>query len=277
MLMKKFCPLYVIPALWVLLLCTSAWAASADAVCTPKFPLQTGVHNGWLGADAAYSIPQPDGWDVWIFGDTLYGTHRVVHGNDPVMVHNSIGISTCGSDGQWRIRYYIRKDSHGKPVSFFHSQHPNTWYWAMDGFRSGHDLWVTLLCVRAAGKASAFGFGTCGTDLARISSPGPNPLTWKVTYFPLVPDGAHAYPSATTVVAGKYVDLFAADEVGAKPLIASRIPLNGLDDPQKTLSILPATANGKKGSSPSMRRQSCRRAFQNYRFAITRSERSGSR
>ena len=41
----------------------------AAARCLPSFPFQ----DGWLGADAAYSIPLPDGRSVWIFGDTLYG------------------------------------------------------------------------------------------------------------------------------------------------------------------------------------------------------------
>ena len=52
------------------------------------------VHGG-LGADAAYSIPLKDGRDLWIFGDTLEGAQRVVQQNTPVMVRNSIGVSTC--------------------------------------------------------------------------------------------------------------------------------------------------------------------------------------
>jgi hypothetical protein len=240
----------LIPAFLLLFSCLSVWAAGPAHPCTPRFPLQTGIYNGWQGADAAYSIPQPNGSDVWIFGDTLYGRHRVVHGTAPVMVHNSIGISTCGPNGQWHLRYYIRKDSHGQPLSFFNPQDSNTWYWAMDGFRSGHDLWITLLCVRAAGKASALGFATCGSDLARIHSPGPDPLKWKVTYFPLVPDGVHAYPSATTVVDGKYVDLFALDETGARPLIVARIPLQGLSHPRANLEYLASDGVWRRGFDP---------------------------
>src|ERR1035441_10972824 len=59
--------------------------------CTPSFPFQ----DDWWGADAAYSIPLSDGRSVWIFGDTLYGDKRVVVGNEPRMVRNSIGISRC--------------------------------------------------------------------------------------------------------------------------------------------------------------------------------------
>src|ERR1700694_2011657 len=59
--------------------------------CEPSFPFK----GSWWGADAAYSIPLPDGRSVWIFGDTLYGDRRVVEGNDPRMVRNSIGVSNC--------------------------------------------------------------------------------------------------------------------------------------------------------------------------------------
>ncbi|MGA7887176.1 MAG: DUF4185 domain-containing protein [Acidobacteriaceae bacterium] len=238
------------PGLFLLLCCCgSAWAANPDAACTPRFPLQTGTRNGWLGADAAYSIPLPTGEDVWIFGDTLYGKGRVVHGNNPVMVHNTIGISTC-AQGKWKIRYFIRKDAQGNPVSFFASQHPHTWYWALDGFRAGKDLWVTLLCVRQTDPASALGFGTCGTDLARIESPGANPLAWKIAYFPLVADGAHAYPSASAVVMGNAVDIFALDEKGSRPLIASRISLSGLAHPRENLEYLARDGRWRKGFDP---------------------------
>jgi hypothetical protein len=205
--------------------------------------------HGWLGADAAYSIPLKDGRDLWIFGDTLEGAQRVVEQNTPVMVRNSIGVSTCEA-GKWRIHYFIRRDAEGKPVDFFHALHPKTWYWALDGFRSGSDVWVTLLCVRATDAKSAMGFATCGSDLARISSMGPDPLQWKVDYFPLVADGAHAYPSATTVVDGKFADLFALDDQGGRPLIAARIPLSGFDAPQQNLEYLARDGQWKKGFDP---------------------------
>jgi hypothetical protein len=236
--------------LFLILMCASAWGAGRDTQCTPRFPLEHGVIAGWLGADAAYSILLPGGADVWIFGDTLYGKHRVVHGNAPVMVHNSIGISTCSANGHWHIRYFIRKDATGHPVSFFTPQHPHAWYWAMDGFHTGHDLWITLLCVRPSGKPSALGFETCGSSLARIRAPGPDPLAWKIKYYPLVADGAHAYPSATTVIDGKYVDLFAQDEAGTRPLIASRIPLKGLNAPEANLEYLARNGKWLKGFDP---------------------------
>lgn len=229
-----------------------ARAASADSACTPKFELQHGQPLGWLGADAAYSIPLPDGRDVWIFGDTLYGEERVVHGNDPQMVRNSIGISTCDADGRWNLTYAIRKDAEGHPHDFFQARLPKTWYWAMDGFVAGHDLWVTLLCLRntPGGTLQGMGFETCGADLAHISAPGADPQRWKIDYFPLVPDGTHAYPSATAVVYDKSAYLFALEESGARPLVATRIPIKGLKDPAKPLEYLAADGTWESGFTP---------------------------
>lgn len=250
-----------IPAHWLLALatfllfsCASAWGLAAHTPCTPSFPLQQGQTYGWLGADAAYSIPLPRGRDVWIFGDTLYGKHRVVNNGHPVMVRNSIGISTCDPAGQWHLTYVIRKDKAGHPQDFFTVQHPHTWYWAMDGFVSGKHLWVTLLCVRNAPstKSNALGFETCGTDLARISYSGANPQRWPITYFSLVLDGVHAYPSATAVVHSRYAYIFAQQESGTRPLLVTRIPLKGLDNPEKHLEYLTAKDGWKHGFDPQL-------------------------
>ena len=229
---------------------TPAWAVGADSACTPHFPLQLGQSLGWLGADAAYSIPLPDGRDVWIFGDTLYGAKRIVNGDKPQMVRNSIGISTCEA-GQWKLTYSIRKDSEGRPQSFFTPRLPHTWYWALDGFVSGRDLWVTLLCIRnAPAKSQAMGFETCGADLARVASPGPDPQKWNIRVFPLVADGAHAYPSASAVVFKNDAYLFALRESGVRPLLVTRIPLAGLSDPATHLQYLAADGGWRSGFDP---------------------------
>ena len=226
--------------------------AQSGRQCTPSFSF----HDGWLGADAAYSIPLPDGRSVWIFGDTLYGARRVVEDNQPRMVRNSIGISNC-KYGKWQLQYVIRQ-GHGsqsqasQPQDFFKAQTKGTWYWALDGFVHGRDLWVSLLCVRNASKRrpDGFDFETCGTDLAKVSDPGPDPQQWQISYFHLVPDGANAYPSATTVVDGNYVYLFALYEKGARPLLVTRIPLAGLDAPAANLQYLAKTSKWEPGFKP---------------------------
>lgn len=227
------------------------------SVCTPSFPLQSGKPLGWQGADAAYSIPLPDGRDVWIFGDTLYGPARAVQDNTPRMVHNSLGISICDASGHWHLDYVIRHDATGDALSFFSPANPNHWYWAMDGFVANGDLWVTLLCVRHSTKPApaAMDFETCGSDLAEVTHLNRDPLNWQVTIHPLVPDGASAYPSAAAVVYHGYAYLFALLETGTRPLLATRIPLDGLNTPGKHLQYLAADGRWKPGFDPAQAKQ----------------------
>ena len=204
--------------------------------CTPSFPLR----QPWFGADAAYSIPLPDGRDVWIFGDTLYGDKRQVTGNEARMVHNSIGISTC-NNGQWKIDYTIQRDAKGDPDSFFKPQQNNgTYYWALDGVEHDHELWITLLCIRNMPNSNAFalGFEICGTEMARVTGLKEDPQYWKISYFPLVPESVHANPSASTLIEDDYLYIYTLYEQASRPQVLTRIPLKRLDDPKKNLQYL---------------------------------------
>lgn len=222
--------------------------AQSNKPCTPAFPFQ----DGWWGADAAYSIPLPDGRSVWIFGDTLYGDKRVVNGSDPRMTRNSIGVSRCNSKAEWQLQYTIRRGADGKEQDFFQAQSKGTWYWALDGFAHGNNVWVTLLCIRNARekRPDGFDFETCGADLARLSNLDADPQQWKVDYFPLVKDGVAAYPSSTAVVDGDYAYLFALYEKDARPMLLTRIPLKGLDAPATNLQYLSKAGTWKSGIKP---------------------------
>jgi hypothetical protein len=233
-----------------LLSCASPlYAQEGSSVeCTPSFPFK----DFWWGADAAYSIPLPDGRSVWIFGDTLYGDRRVVERTEPRMVRNSIGISTCDDRSGWKVDYIIRRGDKGQPQDFFQAQHKNTWYWALDGFFYKNDLWVTLLCMRDSPKttSAALGFATCGADLAKVSGLENDPQRWSVKFFPLVPNGIHAYPSATAVVEGEYVYILALLEADSRPMLLTRIPLEGLDAPAERLQYLSKSGTWKSGLTP---------------------------
>lgn len=241
-------------SLTLLLLLPGAGFAHAS-LCTPSFPLEQGKPLGWQGADAAYSIPLPDGRDVWIFGDTLFGANRVVNGQDPQMVHNSLGISTCRA-GKWHLDYVIRRDVHIKALSYFSPTDPTHWYWALDGFYARGRLWVTLLCIRHPAKPApaALDFETCGSDLAEVSHLNRDPHDWRVTVRPLVPDGIKAYPSATTVVSGKYAYLFALYESGTRPLLVTRVPIGKLSAAARSLEYLAEDGSWNPGFDPAKAR-----------------------
>jgi hypothetical protein len=215
--------------------------------CEPSFPLA----QGWLGSDIAYSIPLEGGRDLWIFGDTLYGPERKVVDDDPRIVRNTVGISTC-KDGKWNIDYTIRRDPTGKELDFFQSQHKDTWYWPLDGVLRNGDLWITLLCVRSSPRATPtdLGFEVCGTDLAHIAGLSQYPQDWKVSYLPLVPEVVHANPSASTTIEGDYLYIFTLDEHGKRPEILTRIPVAGLENPSENLQYLDASGRWQSGLEP---------------------------
>lgn len=225
-----------------------AVAESPHFNCNPSFPAQV----PWQGADAAYSIPLQDGRVVWIFGDTLYGDKRQVNGNDPRMVHNTIGISTC-TDGKWKIEYAIKRAAKGKFDSFFKPQrNDGTYYWALDGVEYNHELWITLVCVRNKPNSDAFalGFEVCGTDLAHVTRVKKDPQKWKVSYSPLVEESVHANPSATALIEGDNLYIFTLYEQGNRPQILTRIPLKGLGEPKKNLQYLGSDDQWHDGIEP---------------------------
>jgi len=219
-----------------------AFLLSTNATCTPEFPLA----QGWQGADAAYSIPLPDGRIIWIFGDTLYGNERVVSSTGwPRMVHNSLGISSC-KDSTWSIEYAIKKDAEGNPVSFFEPKNPETYYWALDGVYHDGNLWITLLCLELD-PSGGIGFMTCGSDLAKVSNLDKNAQEWEVTISPLAANGTKAYPSASTVIEGDYLYLFALDELEDRPMIITRVHLEKLEQTQENIEYFAKDGTWKKG------------------------------
>ena len=244
--------LYCASFLFVLFSAGRMLAENPHFNCGPSFPF----HQEWQGADAAYSIPLQDGRVVWIFGDTLYGDQRLVTGEEPRMVHNTIGISTC-KDGKWKIDYTIKKDAKGNPDSFFKPQQDNgTYYWALDGVEHNvehnDELWITLVCVRNVPNSNAFalGFEICGTDLARVTGLENDPQNWKVAYFPLVEGAMHANPSASALIEDGYLYIYALYEVGSRPQILTRISLQGLGDPKKNLQYLGSDDKWHDGIEP---------------------------
>jgi hypothetical protein len=206
-----------------------------DSACTPKFPFL----NGWLGSDVGSSVRLPDGRDFWIFGDTLFGEKRVVTGNDPTMVRNTVGVSTC-KDGKFDIKYTIRKNAN-KEVDYFTARVPNTWYWALNGAYFKGDIWVTLLCVKAVpnDKSFALGFKGCGADLAHITGiSDPDPQKWKIDYLELVPDGGESYPTAAVVFEKEYLYIFSINDFGDRSQVVTRVPVSKLKEPKKNLEYL---------------------------------------
>ena len=65
-------------------------ALAAESPCRPDFPYR----DGWLGADAAYSVPLADGRSLWLFGDTFVGAEGARDRSGSAMISNSIALSS---------------------------------------------------------------------------------------------------------------------------------------------------------------------------------------
>ena len=121
----------------------SGLGGPTTARCWPSFPYR----DGWLGGDAAYSIPLDAERSLWLFGDTFVGEPGQLDRRGASFIHNSIGLSHCGSDGTWAMEYHWSRDSDGVPHAFIDRGRPGAWWWLFDGFLHEGRLYIGLLEV----------------------------------------------------------------------------------------------------------------------------------
>ncbi len=182
-------------------------ARRAPLPCTPHFAYA----GGWLGGDAAYSVPLGDGHEagerrtLWLFGDSFVGAPDAADRIGAALVHNSIGISRCGPAG-FEIAYAWGRGDAGTPAAFF--EHPRAaegeaapYWWLFDGFRLDGALYIGLLELTPAEPRGplALPFETTGMHLARIENPSAAPEDWRVTFATLSRSSA-AFPAAAIEV-----------------------------------------------------------------------------
>jgi len=148
--------------------------------------------HGWLGADAAYSVPLDPTTTVWLFGDTFVGNRRGTN----TMIHNSIAIRRCGESCE--LTYWWSGQRTRNPDAFFKTPQSN-YFWPLDGFTHGGKLYVFLEQMRATGEGGAFGFDYRSVSLATVSNPTVDPDKWLVSYN-LVSEGNHVVPGIATAV-----------------------------------------------------------------------------
>ncbi|MCK9232734.1 MAG: hypothetical protein M0P04_08050, partial [Syntrophales bacterium] len=96
---------------------------SSSVRCIPDFP----DRDGWYGGDGAYSIPLDDRRVLWLFGDTFVSdqTGRRDRTGMKVVLGTTLAVSTCSADGQFQIRYWLKK----KDGEFVSSFGENEWLW----------------------------------------------------------------------------------------------------------------------------------------------------
>jgi hypothetical protein len=196
--------------------------------CWPGFPYQ----DGWLGGDAAYSIPLSDTHTLWLFGDTFIGEPGKRDRRDAHFVHNSIGVSTCRAGEPWAIEYAWGRGPDGAPRAFLSPSDGAGWWWLFDGFVHDHALYLGVVALEPAEPRGPLGlpFRFDGVRLARIEGSHRNVRDWEVEILPLTANRPDWGSSAMAVHAGHvYLFVFSDDESGRFPRQLARLPLRALE------------------------------------------------
>lgn len=222
---------------------------SAAQLCWPSFPYQ----EGWLGGDAAYSVPLSDSDTLWLFGDTFIGAPNQVDRRGSRLVHNSIAVSRCRS-GSWEIDYAWTHGPQGEPRAFLERDATDSWWWLFDGFLYDGRLYLGLLEVERTPPRGELSlpFAFTGVDLARIRNPQDSPADWRIDVVSLT-DTPQVQPASAMVVDGDYAYLFAFIDRGdgTFPRGLTRLALASLDgDPTElgsALERLAADGSWKRG------------------------------
>ncbi len=216
--------------------------------CIPSFPYS----GGWLGGDAAYSIPLSNERELWLFGDTFVSadSKQTQTRVGAAMVSNSIAISVCRG-GKWTIQYHWRHLADGRnPGAVFDSRTDAFFYWPLDGFLYGKTLYVALVRVARTGAPGPFAFKLLGVDLAKIAHADEEPRNWSISYLHLTSSEV-AFPGVSIVVRPPYVWMFGTmydARHKRQAAILTRISLDRLDRPAESLEYL--AAGGKWRAAP---------------------------
>ena len=86
---------------------------------------------GWTGGDGTFSLPLPDGTNLWMWSDSYIGTvdpTTRLRQNYLLTAHNSLTILNQ-STGSWTTVGYPPKTT-----SYFVPKNPNDWFWQAAGY-----------------------------------------------------------------------------------------------------------------------------------------------
>jgi hypothetical protein len=212
--------------------------SDAEQRCWPEFPYQ----GGWLGGDAAYSVALDDRETVWLFGDSFVASSEQPDRSGSAFIHNSVGVSRCDRNGDWRIEYTWGRDDEGKPTAFLQREQAGSWWWLFDGFVHAGRLYLGLLEVEETEPDGVLQmpFGFTGVKLGRIANPAAPPTEWRVDVIALTsqPTRPRMLPASSFVESGDYVYLFSFIDRGdgGYPRGLARVPLRALDGETRDVS-----------------------------------------
>ncbi len=169
-----------------------------------------------------------------------------------VVLGTTLAISTCTTDAQFQIRYFLKKNNNGEFISSFGEKE---WLWPQDPFMVDQTLYVPLVSVKADPQMKGpFKFEIVGHKIARIRNfAGPDPNQWFTDYLdltPAIPRDIKAFATTSVVYEDHvyYYPLYSAKKNGVSVLgnILARIPTSGLADPAPAIEYLTKNGQWKK-------------------------------
>lgn len=190
--------------------------------------------DGWVGGDAAYSVPLGGDRTLWLFGDTFVGTRKDGTRKGTAMVRNTAAVQAGDA-----LTFKIAADADGHPRSLFAPADGKGYFWPQAGLVDGGKLHLFLSRVEDTGEGGAFGFRQWAQTLGVVADPAGDPLKWTVEEKPLpfgVYRGREVRSWGSAVLAdGGFVYVYGFEEVGkggfgAKAMTAARVPAGKLTE-----------------------------------------------
>ncbi|MCB0568922.1 MAG: DUF5005 domain-containing protein [Phaeodactylibacter sp.] len=171
--------------------------------------------GGWTGGDATYSIPLPDGRQLWLFGDTFLG---IVNANRSRPATGLINNTFVVQDGDDFTTLY--SGSAGNASAFVKPQEAGWWYWPGHGVARGDTLEVVLFGFKNE-SGGAWGFAYTSIDVAKFTLPDISLVSIERKV-----EGPTVNYGACVMEEDGYYYLYGAEKDGlAKYLHVARVPV----------------------------------------------------
>jgi hypothetical protein len=170
-------------------------------------------HPGWLGADAALTIPLGRERTLWLFGDTFIASSEAHVRSESKMVRNTIAVQEGNDPCSASIMFYWGREADGSQASYFPNREKE-WYWPGHGLRLEEGPLVVFLSRIERTSDDVMGFACTGYALAVINNPDDSPEDWRPVIVDAPAGKFDAVPATAVLRDGDYVVALAIKQEG---------------------------------------------------------------